>query len=61
MDNVPTRIRVENPGNPGVRARAGGCPPFFGVPDIPELLIAGNEGELLSYFYHAWGLYPGRA
>jgi haloacetate dehalogenase len=43
--------------NPGVRA-GGWFFPFFGVPDIPGLLIAGNERELLSYFYRAWPYNP---
>jgi haloacetate dehalogenase len=57
MDNVPTRILAENPGNPGVRA-GGWFFPFFSVRDIPELLIAGRERELLSYFYRAWSYNP---
>jgi pimeloyl-ACP methyl ester carboxylesterase len=47
MDNVPTRILEENPGNSGVRA-GGWFFTFFSVRDIPGLLIAGHERELLS-------------
>jgi haloacetate dehalogenase len=55
MDNVPTRILVENssPAWP-----IGWFVAFLGVPDLPEALIAGREETWLTHFYRSWSYNP---
>jgi pimeloyl-ACP methyl ester carboxylesterase len=55
MDNVPTRILMENPGRAG---RIGWFVAFLGVPDLPEALIAGREETWLTHFYRSWSYNP---
>ena len=55
MDNVPTRILMENPGRAG---QIGWFVAFLGVPDLPEALIAGREEAWLTHFYRSWSYNP---
>ena len=55
MDNVPTRILMENPSRAG---QTGWFVAFLGVPDLPEALIAGREEVWLTHFYRSWSYNP---
>ena len=55
MDNVPTRILMENPSRAG---QTGWFVAFLGVPDLPEALIAGREEAWLTHFYRSWSYNP---
>jgi len=55
MDNVPTRILMENPARAG---QTGWFVAFLGVPDLPEALIAGREETWLTHFYRSWSYNP---
>jgi haloacetate dehalogenase len=55
MDNVPTRILMENPSRAG---QTGWFVAFLGVPDLPEALIAGREETWLTHFYRSWSYNP---
>jgi haloacetate dehalogenase len=56
MDNVPTRILMENSG--GRVGQTGWFVAFLGVPDLPEALIAGREETWLTHFYRSWSYNP---
>jgi len=56
MDNVPTRILMENSG--GRVGQMGWFVAFLGVPDLPETLIAGREEAWLTHFYRSWSYNP---
>src|ERR1700692_2005902 len=55
MDNVPTRILMENPARAG---QTGWFVAFLGVPDLPEALLAGRAGGWLAALCRSWSYNP---